>query len=601
MRRRRDDSAEAALHDQTQLLPKKELLIVFSTMTAALFVCFVDQNGIGVLLPSIARDLNAQSSISWAGTSALVANTIFQILYGRLSDLFGRKNILLSALVLLSLSDLACGLSVNSTMLYVFRGIAGVAIGGITSLTMMIVSDIVTLQDRGKYQGILGAAVGMGNAVGPLIASGFATHTTWRGLFYFLAPVCMLTVVPSWRYLPTNMPKLNLRETLAKIDMLGLVTGTAAVILLLIPISQGGHDGYAWSSPEIIAMLCVGGACFVAFLLIEWRWATLPMMPLGMFRKPSVAAMLAQSMLLGMCYYSYIYFIPLYLQNVKGLSPLLSAVMLLPLVVTQSITSTLAGLFVSLKNKYGIVLWFGFGIWTVGSGLLTMADGNTNLGLFAFFLILVGMGTGCTFQPTLVALQAQTPAVQRAVVTSNRNFLRSSGGAIGLAVSSAVLANTLTTILPPSLSNIANSSFAAPSLSDFSGAEQQLIVRAYAQASRNVFIWCTPLSGLSFMLCAFVRDKGLQRKEEVDHSQGDRDGTVEEITKYSATQRERSVDNRQGDPEKRRKRRPSNETNLSIDGDPSAMEKGPADRDEPVDDHASSLSEDHSEKSTARR
>lgn len=143
---------EAALHDQTQLLPKGQLILVLCIMSTALFVCFIDQNGIGVLLPSIANDLNAQSSISWAGTSALIANTVFQVLYGRLSDLFGRKNILLSALVLLSLSDLACGLSVNSTMLYIFRGLAGVANGGITSLSMMIVSDVVTLQERGKYQ-----------------------------------------------------------------------------------------------------------------------------------------------------------------------------------------------------------------------------------------------------------------------------------------------------------------------------------------------------------------------------------------------------------------------------------------------------------------
>ena len=131
------EESEAALHDQTQILPKKQLMLVFLTMALALLVCFIDQNGIGVLLPDIARDLNAADSISWAGTSALIANTVFQVLYGRLSDLFGRKMVLISALVLLSLSDLACGLSVNATMLYIFRGLAGVANGGITSLTMV--------------------------------------------------------------------------------------------------------------------------------------------------------------------------------------------------------------------------------------------------------------------------------------------------------------------------------------------------------------------------------------------------------------------------------------------------------------------------------
>ncbi|KAF2718544.1 putative major facilitator superfamily transporter [Polychaeton citri CBS 116435] len=505
--------AEEALHDQTQLLPKRELIIVFSTMALALLVCFIDQNGIGVLLPSIAKDLDAQSNISWAGTSALIANTIFQVLYGRLSDLFGRKKILISALVLLSLSDLACGLSVNPTMLYIFRGLAGVGNGGITSLSMMIISDVVTLQERGKYQGILGVMVGMGNAIGPLIASGFALHLTWRGLFWMLCPLILIAAGISVKYLPTNMPKLNVKQTVAKIDFLGLITGTAFVILVLIPISQGGHAGTPWDSPMVIAMLTVGIFCGIAFLFVEWK-ATLPMMPLDMFKRPSVAAMLAQSFLLGASYYSYLYFLPLYFQNVKGLSPIVSAALLLPLVVPQSCSSVLAGLYMSKFNRYVEVIYFGFGIWTVGSGLMIMADENTNVGLVSLFLILVGCGTGTCFQPTLVAMQAHCPKAQRAVVTSNRNFLRSLGAAVSLAVSSAILANVLKGSLPPDLASLANSTFAAPSLDNYSPEQRVQVVRAYASASRAVFIWCCPLTAVCLLLTMVVRDHGLQRKEE---------------------------------------------------------------------------------------
>lgn len=443
-----------------------------------------------------------------------LVSDLSQVLYGRLSDLFGRKNILVSALLLLSLSDLACGLSVNSTMLYIFRGLAGVANGGITSLTMMIVSDIVTLQDRGKYQGILGSMVGLGNAIGPLIASAFAIHATWRGLFYLLAPLIMLVVGLSWVYLPTNMPQLDWKATIGKIDFLGLFTGTAAVILLLIPISEGGHEGTPWDSAEVIAMLCVGGVCFIAFLLVEWKWARLPIMPLGMFKIPSVAAMLAQSFFLGASYYSYLYFLPLYYQNVKGYSPLVSAALLLPIVVTQAITSTLAGLTMSRFNFYGYILWGGFGIWLCGSGLLIIADKNLHVGWLSFFLFLVGMGTGMVFQPTLVALQAQTPKMQRAVVTSNRNFLRSSGGAVGLAVSSAILANVLRGSLPDHLSYVANSTFAAPDLSTFDVQDQEAIASAYASASRAVFIFCAPLNAICLALCVFIRDHGLMRDED---------------------------------------------------------------------------------------
>lgn len=269
---------EAALHDQTNLLPLRELLKVFFTMSLCLCVCFIDQNGIGVLLPSIARDLNAESTIAWAGTSALIANTVFQVLYGRLSDLFGRKVIFVSALVMLSISDLVVGLAPNSTVLYVFRGLAGVANGGVVSLTNMIVSDVVTLQQRGKYQGILGSMIGVGNAIGPLIAAAFADNATWRGLYYLLAPLAMCAAALSFWVLPSTMPKVNFKETVRKVDFLGLFTGSLAIILILIPVSEGGHEK-AWDSPQIIAMLAVGGCLAVAFIFVEWKVAKLPLMP----------------------------------------------------------------------------------------------------------------------------------------------------------------------------------------------------------------------------------------------------------------------------------------------------------------------------------
>ncbi len=425
---------------------------------------------------------------------------------------------MISALVLLSLSDLACGLAVNSTMLYVFRGLAGVAGGGITSLSMMIVSDIVTLQDRGKYQGILGCQVGLGNALGPLIASAFAVHGSWRGIFYLLAPLIMLTVAASWLWLPTNMPKLNFKDTIAKSDVLGLITGTAAIILLLIPTSEGGHAGTPWNSPMIIAMFAVGGACLIAFLFIEWKYAKLPMMPLSMFRKASVAAMMTQTFLLGTCYYTYLYFLTLYLQNVRGKSPLIAAVLQLPLVITQSAFSTGAGYYQSRKNRYAELIWFGFGMWTLGAGLLVLCNETTPFGLFCFYLMIIGTGTGCVFQPTLVALQAHCPKAQRAVVTSNRNFLRSAGAAVGLAVSSAILSNVLKASLPPRLAFVANSTFAKPDLSEYSAQDQATVLHAYAAASRAVFIWCVPLIGICFLLCVFIRDNGLVRKEERESS-----------------------------------------------------------------------------------
>jgi MFS family permease len=298
------------LHDQTQILEGKERLLAFAVLSLASLVCFMDQNGIGVLLPSIAREFHAENSIACAGTVALIANTVFQVLYGRLSDIFGRKRILVSTLVLLALSDLGCALSKEAAMFYVFRALAGIANGGISSLSQMIVSDIVSLRNRGKYQGILGGMVGLGNAIGPIAASRFAIHSTWRGYYYLLAPLVLVVAVVTALCLPTNMPRVKLREAADKLDMLGLLTGSAAVVFLLLAVSQGGRAGWAWNSPKLVVTMCVGGAGFVTFIMVEWLWAELPVFPLRMFRIRSVAVMMAQIFLLGASYYSCLYFVP---------------------------------------------------------------------------------------------------------------------------------------------------------------------------------------------------------------------------------------------------------------------------------------------------
>jgi MFS family permease len=192
----------------------------------------------------------------------------------------------------------------------------------------------------------------------------------------------------------------------------------------------------------------------------------------------------------------------------------MSAVVFLSLVIPQSAASVVAGLYMSKFNRYIEVVWCGFGIWSVGSGLMVMADENTNLGLVAFFLILIGCGTGSIFQPTLVALQAQCPKEQRAVVTSNRNTLRSLGAAVSIAVSGSLLSNTLRRSLPDELQYLAADSFAAPDLDTFDPQQRKQISQAYASASRAVFIWSFVLIAISLALTTLVKDAGLSRKQK---------------------------------------------------------------------------------------
>lgn len=231
--------AERALHDQVNLLPFRQLMVAFITLSITLLIGFIDQNGISVTLPTIAKDLNAEATMSWAGTSSLLANTTFQMLYGRLSDIFGRKTVYLAAIALLAIADLLCGLSQNAAMFYVFRGLAGVGSGGIINLAMIIVSDIVTLEQRGKYQGIIGAMIGLGNVIGPFLAAGLVHHTTWRAFFWLLAPLGGVSFVVAYFFLPSKPPTAGFKESVKKVDWMGSLFSSIAVIFILIPVSGG--------------------------------------------------------------------------------------------------------------------------------------------------------------------------------------------------------------------------------------------------------------------------------------------------------------------------------------------------------------------------
>ena len=506
----RQRAAEAGLHDQTNLLKKKQLFVVFSSLASALFITYADQNGIGTILPTVARDFHAQATISWAGTSSLISNTVTQVMYARISDIYGRKPVFLFSVGMLVLADILCGFAPDAPSFYFFRALGGIAGAGVNSLTMMIISDIVTLEERGRWQGFLGAGIGGGNAVGPLISAAFALHQTWRAFFWFLAPCGAIAGVIGWFYLPSTMPKGNAKDQFKLIDWGGIITATIAIVLILIPLSGGGSY-FEWSSPMVISMLVVGGVSFVVFLFIEWKVANLPMMPLNMFKNAPVAAILAQNFFFGIVYYSNLYMLPLYFQNVRGWDAIKSAGFLVAINVPQSCVSTLSGIFISRYKRYGVVIWTGFFVWTLGAGLICSFTRTTHPAAIAVMLSVSGMGAGCIFQPVLIALQAHCSKAQRAAVVSNRNFLRSSGGAVGLSISAQVLQSSLRNNLPPRLAGLAHNTYALPTLN---AADEDAVRNAYMSAIRTVFIVLVPMVGLCLALCLFIKDRGLQRPEE---------------------------------------------------------------------------------------
>ena len=511
---KRQIAAEAALIDQTDLLSSGRLLIVFGAMALTFFITYADQNGIAVSLPAMARELKAENTISWAGTSGFIGNTVFQVLYGRLSDIFGRKVVYLSAVALLAIGDILCATAQNGPSLYVFRGLSGIAMGGINSLTMMIVSDIVTLERRGNYQGMLGGMIGLGNIAGPFISAAFTQHAhTWRGFFYFISPTALLCGLVAFFLIPYKKGTKKASEAVKLVDWAGLFSACVAIIFFLVPISGGGSY-FVWSSLMVITMLVISLVSAIAFILIEWKVALLPLMPLSMFKNPAVAAILMQNFLFGCAYYAELYYLPIYFQNVRGWSPIQSSALLVPFVLAQAIFSVASGFYISRFKRYGEVIWAGFICWTIGAG--SMCAFNRDTPIYGIILsgMITGIGVGNIFQPCLIAIQAHSPKAQRAVIISNRNFLRALGGATGLAVCAQVLQTTLKKSLPDNLRYIASSAYARPNLDNFSETDQEVIKQAYMIACRMVFVTLAPFMGSCLLGCFLIKDRGLQRKEE---------------------------------------------------------------------------------------
>nr|XP_018262690.1 uncharacterized protein I303_04169 [Kwoniella dejecticola CBS 10117]OBR84848.1 hypothetical protein I303_04169 [Kwoniella dejecticola CBS 10117] len=439
-----------ALDDQSTRLPKSKLILLCFGLQIALFLSFIDSTSVSTILPIVGSELDATNSITWAGTAFLVANTSFQVITSRLSDCFGRKIVLIGSLFLFALGDLLAGFARNKVWLYCSRAIAGIGGGGINSLSMIIMSDVVTLRERGQYQSLLGIGIAMGSGVGPFLGAVLAEKATWRWTFWIIAPLSALTMLLIHYTVPLKPVSGDLKEKLSRMDWIGSALSQAMTVCILVPLSGGGST-FAWNSSIVISLFVIGGISVIGFILVERYLAAFPLFPGRLLLNRNVCLLLIQTWLVGIVYYGGIYFVPLYLQNVQGYSPILSAALLLPLVLGQVLTTTISGYVVKFSNRTWSSFFVGFLLWTAGQSAQLCFRENTAKGVIVGCLILQGFGIGSTIQSTLVLAQASGPSSDRAVVTGVRNFARTSGGAIGLAIGNSILQNVFLSNLPAGL------------------------------------------------------------------------------------------------------------------------------------------------------
>ncbi|OCF31076.1 tetracycline efflux protein [Kwoniella heveanensis BCC8398] len=509
---------EVELQDQTNLLPAKQVMLVFVGLTAALFCSLLDQTIVTTALPTLGKVFNRADISSWVGTSYLLTSTTAQPIYGRVSDIFGRKVTLLACLFIFLIGSMACALSQTMVQLIVFRAIQGLGGGGILTLSLIIISDVVSLKERGKYQGITGVVVALANSAGPILGGAITEKISWRWCFYINLPLTAASMVVVVFFLPLRRVKGSIWGKLKKLDYYGSLLTLAWASLILIALSWGGSQ-YAWDSAAVLAPLIIGVAILGVFLYVEAKVVSLPLVPMRIFRDPSVAACFVTSLANGMAFYATLYYLPQYFQVVRGDSAIRSGVLTLPLMLVQTATALIAGIVQSKTGDYWWNLVLGFSIWTIGLGLLSSVGATAGEAKLAVYQVLTGIGAGQTFQTSLVAIQAGVDRKDMATATGIRNFIRMLGGTISLAAGSAIINNRVKGLLK----NVISEDVLDKVLSDptdaarlgLSAEQLSAVTDAYAKGINGVFYFCTPVIGISvFITVFFVKRTKLKKSAD---------------------------------------------------------------------------------------
>jgi EmrB/QacA subfamily drug resistance transporter len=417
-------------------LSKRQLYWLLGGLMLAMLLAALDQTIVGTALPTIVGELGGLSHYSWVVTAYLLASTASTPLYGKISDLYGRRPVLLFAIVTFLLGSLAAGVSQNMTQLILFRGVQGLGAGGLMTLAFTIISDVVPPRERGRYQGFFGAVFGVASVAGPLVGGYFAEHD-WRWIFYVNLPIGIAALVLCNQVLRlVHNPRRD-----HKIDWWGALTMVIGVSCLLLALSWGGNE-YAWGSAQIVGLFVIGVFFAALFIFIETR-ASEPILPLKLFHNRTFTLANAAGFAVGFGMFGGIIYIPLYLQIVKGASPTESGLLMLPMMAGIIITSIIAGAATARIGRYKWFPVFGIAILAVGLFLFSLLGVNSPLWVAFIYMVIVGVGLGLSMQTLVLGIQNSLEFHDMGAGTSTATFFRSMGGSFGVAVMGTVLNNGL--------------------------------------------------------------------------------------------------------------------------------------------------------------
>ncbi|KAG0204545.1 hypothetical protein BGX28_003551 [Mortierella sp. GBA30] len=494
---------------ETPAISQRAAILLFVGLAMATFLASLDGTIIATALPKIASDFKAQSQMSWVATAYLLTYNAFQPLYGKFSDIFGRKIMILFASVTFMAGSAGAGGATSMTMLIAFRAIQGLGGSGLLSIVLIIISDIFPLEDRPKYQSIIWSVFGISSVIGPLLGGVFVQQISWRWCFLINLPLGVVTIASVLLFLRLPFERQELKKQLARIDYLGTFLIIVTVICLLLPITWGGTT-YAWNSPVIIVLFCVAFVLIGVMMWVESK-AVEAIIPPRLFLNKTVSVLFGVNFLTGMAFLGVIFYAPIYFQVVQGVGATASGLHLLPMVLGLVISSIASGAAMAKVKDYRIFIWAGTVMVPVGVGLCMLLDAESGMGQQIGFLLIVGLGIGLILQTCMLAAQAAVEKEDMAVVTALCGFMNSIGGGIGIAMCSALFNNHLTAnfeklpvdaLMVIAQFNIAESITA---VQDLPGPVKALVIGAYVDTFQFIFKCITPIACCAFLLSLFIR------------------------------------------------------------------------------------------------
>jgi EmrB/QacA subfamily drug resistance transporter len=506
-----DNAAAAVPASDVPTGPQREILIVLPGLLLTLVIAMLDQLVVSTALPRIVGDLGGLNHLAWVVTAYILASTITTPLYGKLGDMYGRKRLLMIAIVIFLIGSALSGLSTTMNELIAFRALQGLGAGGLMVGAIATIGDLVSPRERGRYMGYMMAAMMLAMIAGPLVG-GYITDTlSWRWIFYINMPIGGAALIYLWATL--HLPRKRVQH---KVDYLGAAVIAAGATAITLLASWGGTQ-YAWGSWEIIMLAALIAVSLALFFLVESR-AQEPILPLHVFTNRNFSLASSMSFLLGFVMLGGMTFLPLYLQTVQHASPTVSGLLLIPLMFGSMVTSLIAGQFTVRTGRYKILPIMGGVVMTLGIYLLSHLGPTTSRLEAGLFFVVLGLGMGLLMQITSLIVQNSVELKDMGVASSSRTFFQQIGGSLGVSLFGVIFFNRLTAAmaskLPGAHLSASQGSLDPATINSLPAAIRDVAFFGIAKGLDAVFLWVLPASALVFLLALFVREIPLRGRND---------------------------------------------------------------------------------------